>query len=202
VLNVLEKLSKIKRIVCSTYQSVSEIGKPGMDELYKQTKEDFMYGNNKTINFPKQIVFNCIPQIGSILQNGNTNIEENISVELRRILQKPRLKISITCVFVPVFVGHGISVNIEFDRPIDMDDVVDILQETQGFFTIDRQQDGGYITQRESVNSDEIYISRIRRDTSASNAINLWLVANNLRKGSALNAVQIALNLSCIKSIK
>jgi len=181
----------IKRVVCSTYQSVSGKGKQGMDELWEQTKGVFVLGPSDPKVFTKQIAFNLIPHIGDFGPDGYTGEEQKMIEELHKILD-PSIAITTTCVRVPVFVGHSESVNLEFDGPLDADEARDLLREAPGVQVIDKQEDGGYITPKEAAGEFAVYVSRIRRDPTVDHGLNLWVVSDNLRKGAALNAVQIA----------
>ena len=190
-LKPLHDLYNIKRIVASTYQSVSGAGKAGMDELLSQTKE---YLENKNIvskNFTKQIAFNAIPHIDSFLENGSTKEEQKNHDEIKKILDN-KIKITSTCVRIPVLVSHSISVNVEFHKKYDLDEIRRVLSTSPGCKVVDEQKDGGYITPVEAENKFETFISRIRTDASQPNSINLWVVSDNLLKGAALNAVEIA----------
>ncbi|WP_253299937.1 aspartate-semialdehyde dehydrogenase [Wolbachia endosymbiont of Chironomus riparius] len=188
----LHQHAKVKRIVVSTYQSTSGVGKIAMDELYNQTKKMFMNEVKKSEVFPKQIAFNCIPHIGNFMENGYTKEEWKMREETKKILGED-IKVSATCVRVPVFVGHAISVNIEFHEPISEEAVYEILDkaEDKGVLIYDRRDDGGYTTQIDVVQEDAVYVSRIRKDDTVEHGINMWVVADNLRKGAALNMVQI-----------
>ena len=190
-LSPLHKINPIKRVVVSTYQSVSGAGKDAMDELYNQTKGLYMNENAEPQKFTKRIAFNVIPHIDSFLENGMTKEEFKMVEETRKILD-PNIKVSATCVRVPVFVGHSESVNIEFTNPITVDEVYDALEEADGVVVMDRRENGGYATPVEAVGEDATYVSRVRQDPTIENGINMWVVADNLRKGAALNAVQIA----------
>jgi len=182
---------RIKRVVVSTYQSVSGAGKEGMDELWNQTKGVFVLGAPPPKKFSKQIAFNVIPHIDDFLDDGTTKEEWKMMVETQKILD-PMIKLTATCVRVPVFVGHSESVNIEFETAIDEDEAREILREAPGVVVLDRREAGGYITPVESVGEHAVYVSRIRKDPTIKNGLNLWCVSDNLRKGAALNAVQIA----------
>jgi aspartate-semialdehyde dehydrogenase len=190
-LKPLHDAATIKRVVVATYQSVSGAGKAGMDELFEQTRAVFV-GDEKTISkFTKQIAFNVIPHIDSFLDDGSTKEEWKMVVETKKILD-PRIKMSATCVRVPVFVGHSEAVNIEFEREISADDAKTLLREAPGVMLIDKREDGGYATPVEAAGDDATYISRIREDPTVDSGLSLWCVSDNLRKGAALNAVQIA----------
>ena len=183
---------KIKRIVVSTYQSVSGKGKVACDELYHQTKAMFNPSvNHPAKEFTKQIAFNCIPHIDSFMEDGVTKEEWKINVETKKILDES-INVNATCVRVPVFNCHAESVNIEFGNEYNLNDVIDILYATSGVSVVNKNEDGGYATQAEYSATDDIYVSRIRRDNTIPNTLNLWIVSDNLRKGAALNAVQIA----------
>ena len=190
-LKPLHDAAKIKRVVVSTYQSVSGAGKEGMDELWNQTKAIYGLGDARPKKFPKQIAFNVIPYIGSFLEDGSTDEEQKMSDETHKMLD-PDIKVTVTCVRVPVFVGHSEAVNIEFDRPIAPDEARAILREAPGVLVIDKQEHDGYITPVDAAGEHAVYVSRIRKDPTVENGLNLWIVSDNLRKGAALNAVQIA----------
>ncbi|WP_042251388.1 aspartate-semialdehyde dehydrogenase [Paracoccus sp. PAMC 22219] len=191
-LKPLHDRARIKRVVVSTYQSVSGAGKDGMDELWDQTKGMYVPGQEKAPNkFQKQIAFNVIPQIDVFMEDGSTKEEWKMVVETKKIMDKS-IKVSATCVRVPVFVGHSESINIEFEDFLDEDEARDILREAPGVMVIDKREPGGYITPVECVGEYATYISRIRQDGTVENGLNLWCVSDNLRKGAALNAVQIA----------
>tara|TARA_Y100000590_G_scaffold260988_1_gene293046 strand:- start:30 stop:1067 length:1038 start_codon:yes stop_codon:yes gene_type:complete len=191
VLKPLHDVSIINRVIVSTYQSTSGAGKEAMDELFNQTKNIYANQNVEKNKFTKQIAFNVIPHIDSFVENGNTKEEEKMINETKKILDSS-IKVSATCVRVPVFVGHAESVNIEFDSPLNHDQATKILQKTKGISVIDYRKDEGYVTPIEAAGEDNVYVSRIRNDNSAENSLNLWVVSDNLRKGAALNAVQIA----------
>ena len=181
----------MNRIVISTYQSVSGAGKEPMDELLSQTQD---YFNNKKLeskNFTKQIAFNAIPHIDSFLENGYTKEEQKTTDEIKKILDK-KIKITSTCVRIPVLVSHSISVNVEFNKKCNLDEIRKVLSTSPGCKVVDEHKDGGYITPVEAENKFETFISRIRLDESQANTINMWIVSDNLLKGAALNAVQIA----------
>lgn len=190
VLAPLHAAAKIKRIVVSTYQSVSGAGKDGMDELYNQTKNKYMNGETKHNIFPAQIAFNIIPQIGDIDDEGNADEEMKISLEIQKILGA-NIGVSVTAVRVPVFIGHSMSVNIEFDKPITVSEIEEILAEYPEISSTDN-----LITPTNVAGEDLVFVSRIRKDDSILNGINLWISTDNLRKGAALNAVQIAENIA------
>ena len=190
-LKPLHDLYNIKRIVASTYQSVSGAGKAGMDELISQTKE--ILENKKVVskNFTKQIAFNAIPHIDSFLENGSTKEEQKNHDEIKKIMDS-KIKVTSTCVRIPVLVSHSISVNVEFNKKYNLDEIKKVLSSAPGCKVIDEQKDGGYITPVDAENKFETFISRIRQDTSQDNTINMWIVSDNLLKGAALNAVEIA----------
>lgn len=200
-LKPLHDRARIKRVVVSTYQSVSGAGKEGMDELWNQTKGIYVPGQEVAPKkFPKQIAFNVIPHIDVFLDDGSTKEEWKMVAETKKILDKA-IKVTATCVRVPVFVGHSESINIEFEDFLDEHEARDILREAPGVMVIDKREAGGYITPVECVGDYATYISRIRQDSTIDNGINLWCVSDNLRKGAALNAVQIAETLGnrCLK---
>ena len=191
-LKPLHDRARIKRVVVSTYQSVSGAGKEGTDELWDQTKGIYVHGQEVAPSkFPKQIAFNVIPHIDVFLDDGSTREEWKMVAETKKILDKS-IKVTATCVRVPVFVGHSESINIEFHDFLDEHEARDILRESPGIMVIDKREDGGYITPIECVGEYATFISRIRQDSTIDNGINLWCVSDNLRKGAALNAVQIA----------
>lgn len=190
-LKPLHAANPIKRVVVSTYQSVSGAGKEAMDELYEQTKGLFMHEHLEPKKFSKRIAFNVIPHIDVFMEDGKTKEEWKMVEETKKILDA-NIKVSATCVRVPVFVGHSESVNIEFTNPITVEEVYDLLEEAPGVVVVDRREAGGYATPVEAVGEDGTYISRVRKDDTIANGINLWVVSDNLRKGAALNAVQIA----------
>lgn len=190
-LKPLHDLAKIKRIVVATYQSVSGAGKAGMDELFNQTRGIYMNAPIHPEKFTKQIAFNVIPQIDVFLDDGSTKEEWKMSVETRKILD-PNIALTATCVRVPVFVGHAEAVNVEFHRSITVDEARAVLKKAPGISLVDYRQDEGYVTPAESAGEDPVYVSRIRKDHTVENGLSLWIVADNLRKGAALNAVQIA----------
>ena len=190
-LKPLHDLAKIERVVVSTYQSVSGAGKEGMDELWDQTKGVFVLGAPEPKKFTKQIAFNVIPHIDVFMDDGFTKEEWKMSAETQKILD-PAIKLTATCVRVPVMIGHSEAVNIEFANPIDEDEARDLLRESPGIIVIDKREDGGYVTPKESQGEFPVFVSRIRKDPTVKNGLALWCVADNLRKGAALNAVQIA----------
>ena len=190
-LKPLHDKARIKRVVVSTYQSVSGAGKAAMDELFSQTRAVFTTGPIEANKFPKRIAFNVIPQIDVFLDDGSTKEEWKMVVETKKILD-PKIKLTATCVRVPVFISHSESVNIEFEQPITADEARNILSSAPGCLVIDRREPGGYITPHEAAGEDATYISRIREDPTVEYGLALWCVSDNLRKGAALNAVQIA----------
>lgn len=190
-LKPLHDKAKIKRVVVATYQSVSGAGKEGMDELFAQTKSVYVLDEITPKKFPKRIAFNVIPHIDVFLDDGFTKEEWKMVVETKKILD-PKIKLVATCVRVPVFVGHSEAVNIEFENPITADEAREILRNAPGCIVIDKREDGGYTTPFESAGEDATYISRIREDATVENGLVLWCVSDNLRKGAALNAIQIA----------
>jgi aspartate-semialdehyde dehydrogenase len=190
-LKPLHDRAKIKRVVVATYQSVSGAGKEGMDELFDQTKNVFVLGATPPNKFPKQIAFNVIPFIGSFRDDGYTDEEAKMWDETHKMID-PAIKLTVTCVRVPVMVGHSEAVNIEFHEPLDEDEARDILRESPGLIVIDKRDSTGYITPKEAQGEFPVFVSRIRNDPTVENGLSLWVVADNLRKGAALNAVQIA----------
>lgn len=191
-LKPLHDRAKIKRVVVSTYQSVSGTGKEAIDELWNQTKGIYVPGQEVAPSvYPRQIAFNVIPHIDVFMEDGQTKEEWKMMVETKKILD-PSIKVTATCVRVPVFVGHSESVNIEFEDHLDEAEARDILREAPGCLVVDKREAGGYITPIECVGEYATYISRIRQDQTIDNGLNLWIVSDNLRKGAALNAVQIA----------
>ncbi len=191
-LKPLHDRARIKRVVVSTYQSVSGSGKGGMDELWDQTKGMYVPGQEKAPKlFSKQIAFNVIPHIDVFMEDGTTKEEWKMVAETKKIVDKS-IKVTATCVRVPVFVGHSEAVNIEFEDFLDEDEARDILREAPGIMVIDKREPGGYVTPVECVGDYATFISRIRQDSTIENGLNLWCVSDNLRKGAALNAVQIA----------
>ncbi|HEV2532635.1 aspartate-semialdehyde dehydrogenase [Phenylobacterium sp.] len=190
-LKPLHDRARIKRVVVATYQSVSGAGKEGMDELFDQTKNVFVLGATPPKTFPKQIAFNVIPFIGTFQDDGYTDEEQKMWRETHKILD-PSIKLTVTCVRVPVMVGHSEAVNIEFHAPLDEDEARDILREAPGISVIDKHEPTGYMTPKEAQGEFPVFVSRIRNDPTIENGLNLWVVADNLRKGAALNAVQIA----------
>ena len=191
VLKPLHDHFNIKRVIVSTYQSVSGAGKGPMDELLTQSK-DFIAGKKiNSKNFTKQIAFNLIPHIDEFVDDGYTKEEWKMEKETKKILD-PKIKITATCVRVPVMVSHSESINVEFEKPFNVEKVRDILSKSEGCKVLDERKNGGYITPLEAENSYMTFISRIRKDSSNDKAINMWVVSDNLLKGAALNTVQIA----------
>ena len=190
-LKPLHEKARIRRIVVSTYQSVSGAGKEGMDELFTQTRAVFVADPVEAKKFTKRIAFNVIPHIDSFMEDGQTKEEWKVTAETKKMLD-PKIKVTCTAVRVPVFIGHSEAVNIEFEEPITADEARDTLREAPGCLVIDKREDGGYITPVESAGEDATYISRIREDPTIDNGLNMWVVSDNLRKGAALNTVQIA----------
>ena len=190
-LKPLHDKAKIKRVVVATYQSVSGAGKAGMDELFEQSRNIFVGDPAEPKKFTKQIAFNVIPHIDSFLDDGSTKEEWKMVAETKKILD-PKVKVTATCVRVPVFVGHSEALNIEFESEISAQEAQDILREAPGIMLIDKREDGGYVTPVECVGDYATFISRVREDSTVDNGLSLWCVSDNLRKGAALNAVQIA----------
>ena len=201
-LKPLHDHAKIKRVVVSTYQSVSGAGKAAMDELFAQTKSVFTLEERESKKFPKRIAFNLIPQIDVFMEDGYTKEEWKMVVETKKILD-PKIKLTATCVRVPVFVGHSEAVTIEFENPITADEAREILRSAPGCLVIDKREPGGYVTPIECVGDYATYVSRIRDDQTIDNGLSFWVVSDNLRKGAALNTVQIAetiINRNLLKS--
>jgi aspartate-semialdehyde dehydrogenase len=190
-LKPLHDFATIKRVVVATYQSVSGAGKAGMDELFEQSRNIFVGDSNEPHKFTKQIAFNVIPHIDDFLDDGSTKEEWKMVVETKKILD-PKIKVTATCVRVPVFVGHSEAINIEFENEISAKDAQRILREAPGVMLVDKREDGGYVTPVEAVGEYATYVSRVREDSTVENGLSLWCVSDNLRKGAALNAVQIA----------
>ena len=184
----------IRRVVVSTYQSVSGAGKEGMDELLLQTRRSLVHDMNVPEQFTKQIAFNCIPHIDRFMDDGSTKEEWKMAVETRKILD-PDIKVFATCVRVPVFIGHAEAVTVEFDNPVTVAEARAALREAPGIIVIDTREDGGYITPLECQGEDDTYVSRIRKDPTVEHGLAFWVVSDNLRKGAALNAIQIAEHL-------
>lgn len=190
-LKPLHDKARIKRVVVSTYQSVSGAGKDAMDELFAQTKAVFTASEIETKKFPKRIAFNLIPQIDVFMEDGYTKEEWKMMVETKKILD-PAIKLTATCVRVPVFISHSEAVTIEFENPITADEAREVLRKAPGCLVVDKREPGGYATPYEAAGEDATYISRIREDATVENGLSLWCVSDNLRKGAALNAIQIA----------
>jgi aspartate-semialdehyde dehydrogenase len=190
-LKPLHDLVKIKRVVVSTYQSVSGAGKEGMDELFNQTRAVFTNGSLDPKTFTKQIAFNVIPHIDVFMEDGYTKEEWKMAVETRKILD-PDIPVTATCVRVPVFIGHSEAINVEFESEMAVEHARAALKSAPGVTVIDHRADEGYVTPVESAGEDKVYVSRIRKDPTVPYGLNLWVVSDNLRKGAALNAVQIA----------
>ena len=190
-LKPLHDIAKIKRVVVSTYQSVSGAGKEAMDELFRQTRAVFVADPVEVEQFPKQIAFNVIPHIDVFLDSGVTKEEWKMAVETQKILD-PDIQLTATCVRVPVFIGHSEAVNIEFENPITAEQARNALRAAPGVLVVDKREDGGYATPIECAGEDATYVSRIRKDPTVDNGLSLWVVSDNLRKGAATNAVQIA----------
>ena len=190
-LKPLHDAAKIKRVVVATYQSVSGAGKAGMDELFEQSRAIFVGDQTEPQKFTKQIAFNVIPHIDKFLEDGSTKEEWKMVAETKKILD-PKVKVTATCVRVPVFVGHSEAINIEFEYELSAELAQNILREAPGVMLVDKREDGGYVTPVECVGDYATFVSRVRDDSTVDNGLNLWCVSDNLRKGAALNAVQIA----------
>jgi len=190
-LKPLHDKAKITRVVVATYQSVSGAGKAAMDELFSQTRAIFVSDPVERKKFPKRIAFNVIPEIDVFMEDGYTKEEWKMMAETKKILD-PKIKLTATCVRVPVFIGHAEAVTVEFEQPISADEARDILREAPGCLVIDKREPGGYMTPHEAAGEDATYISRIREDATVENGLSFWCVADNLRKGAALNTIQIA----------
>jgi aspartate-semialdehyde dehydrogenase len=190
-LKPLHDIARIKRIVVATYQSVSGAGREAMDELFSQTRGIYVNDPPKKEHFTKQIAFNVIPHIDVFMEDGSTKEEWKMAVETRKILD-PDIAVTATCVRVPVFIGHAEAINVEFEGPISEAEARAALKKAPGVSVVDHRADEGYVTPHESVGEDSVYVSRIRKDPTVPHGLNLWVVADNLRKGAALNAVQIA----------
>ena len=190
-LKPLHDVARIRRVVVSTYQSVSGAGKAGMDELFEQSRNIFVGDANTPSKFTKQIAFNVIPHIDDFLDDGSTKEEWKMVVETKKILD-PKIRVTATCVRVPVFVGHSESINIEFEDEMSAAQAQAILREAPGVMLVDKREDGGYVTPVECVGDYATFVSRVREDPTVDNGLNVWVVSDNLRKGAALNAVQIA----------
>jgi aspartate-semialdehyde dehydrogenase len=191
VLKPLHDMAKIKRVVVATYQSVSGAGKDAMDELFAQTKSVYVLDEITPNKFPKRIAFNVIPHIDVFMEDGFTKEEWKMMAETKKIVD-PKIKLVATCVRVPVFVGHSEAVAIEFENPITVEEAREVLRNAPGVMVIDKREAGGYATPYEAVGEDATYVSRIREDATVENGLALWCVSDNLRKGAALNAIQIA----------
>ena len=191
VLKPLHDAAKIKRVVVATYQSVSGAGRDAMDELFRQTRAVFVADPVETEHFPKQIAYNVIPHIDDFLDSGLTKEEWKMMVETQKILD-PDIQLTATCVRVPVFIGHSEAVNIEFEAPITAERARQILRAAPGVLVVDKREEGGYVTPVDCAGEDATFVSRIRKDPTVEHGLSLWIVADNLRKGAALNAVQIA----------
>src|SRR5689334_13218042 len=190
-LKPLHDLARIKRVVVATYQSVSGAGRAAMDELFSQTRAIYVNDPVKPEQLTKQIAFNAIPHIDIFMDDGSTKEEWKMAVETRKILD-PDIAVTATCVRVPVFIGHGEAINVEFEQPLGEEKARAALRQAPGITVVDHRADEGYVTPAEAAGEDAVYVSRIRRDPTIPNALNLWVVSDNLRKGAALNAVQIA----------
>ncbi|MGV6871231.1 aspartate-semialdehyde dehydrogenase [Pseudochelatococcus sp. B33] len=190
-LKPLHDAATIRRVVVATYQSVSGAGKEAMDELFSQTRSVFTTGEVKSEKFTKRIAFNVIPHIDVFMEDGYTKEEWKMTAETKKILD-PAIKLTATAVRVPVFISHSEAVNVEFEKPITADEAREILRQSPGLIVVDKRENGGYITPHEAAGEDPTYVSRIREDPTVDNGLSFWVVADNLRKGAALNAVQIA----------
>jgi aspartate-semialdehyde dehydrogenase len=190
-LKPLHDAAKIRRVVVATYQSVSGAGKKGMDELFEQSRNIFVGDANEPELFTKQIAFNVIPHVDVFMEDGATREEWKMMAETKKILD-PKIKLTATCVRVPVFVGHSEAVNIEFEKPLSAEEAREILREAPGCLVVDKRESGGYVTPVECVGDFATFISRIREDATIENGLSMWIVSDNLRKGAALNTVQIA----------
>jgi len=190
-LKPLHDLARIKRVVVATYQSVSGAGREAMDELFNQTRSIYVNDPVRKEHFTKQIAFNAIPHIDVFMDDGSTKEEWKMAAETRKILD-PDIAVTATCVRVPVFIGHAEAINVEFERPITEQQARAALKSAPGISVIDHRADEGYVTPQESAGEDAVFVSRIRKDPTVPHGLNLWVVADNLRKGAALNAVQIA----------
>ncbi len=194
-LKPLQDAQPIRRIVVSTYQSVSGAGRKGMDELWGQTRGVYQLEDAEPAEFTKEIAFNVVPHIDVFMEDGSTKEEWKMVNETRKILDAD-IAVTATCVRVPVFVGHAEAVNVEFDGPMDEEEAYELLSAAPGVEVVDRRQDGGYVTPKEAAGDDTVFVSRIRRDPTVEHGLNLWVVSDNLRKGAATNAVQIARELA------
>jgi aspartate-semialdehyde dehydrogenase len=193
-LKPLHDLARIRRVVVATYQSTSGAGKEAMDELFNQTRGIFVNEPAQPLQFTKQIAFNVIPHIDVFMEDGATKEEWKMMVETKKILD-PAIKVHATCVRVPVFIGHAEAINLEFETPIDEEDARDALRGQPGVTVIDHRLDEGYVTPAEAAGEDAVFVSRLRTDPTVENGLSMWVVSDNLRKGAALNAVQIAEHL-------
>jgi aspartate-semialdehyde dehydrogenase len=187
----LHRIARIRRVVVATYQAVSGAGKEAMDELFTQTRAIYVNDPLQKENFTKQIAFNVIPHIDVFMDDGSTREEWKMAVETKKILD-PKIKVTATCVRVPTFIGHAEAVNLEFERPLSAEDARAALRRAPGVSVVDHRADEGYVTPVECAGDDLVFVSRIRDDITVENGLSLWIVADNLRKGAALNAVQIA----------
>jgi aspartate-semialdehyde dehydrogenase len=190
-LKPLHDAATIRRVVVATYQSVSGAGKEGMDELERQTKATYVHEQVAPEQFTKPIAFNAIPHIDRFMPDGSTKEEWKMVVETRKILD-PDIQVAATCVRIPVFIGHSEAINVEFERPLSVDQARELLRAAPGVSVLDRREDGGYVTPRECVGEDDVFVSRLRADPTVRHGLAFWCVSDNLRKGAALNAVQIA----------
>lgn len=190
-LKPLHDIARIRRVVVATYQATGGAGRKGMDELYEQTKKRYWNESHEPEVFQKEIAFNCIPHIDSFMEDGSTREEWKMAAETRKILD-PAIGVHATCVRVPVFIGHAEAVNIEFESPLSDAEAREQLMESDGIVVLDEREPGGYVTHRDCAGEDAVYVSRIRRDPTVENGLSMWVVSDNLRKGAALNAVQIA----------
>ena len=190
-LKPLHDKATIKRVVVATYQSVSGAGKEAMDELFQQTKAVYQVNEVEPKKFTKRIAFNLIPHIDAFMEDGFTKEEWKMTVETKKILD-PKIKLTATCVRVPVFISHSEAVNVEFERPLSAEEATRLLRAAPGIVVIDKRESGGYITPHEATGEDATYVSRIREDITVENGLSFWCVSDNLRKGAALNAIQIA----------
>ncbi|MDQ0304062.1 aspartate-semialdehyde dehydrogenase [Ancylobacter polymorphus] len=190
-LKPLHDKATIKRVVVATYQSVSGAGKDAMDELFAQTRAVFVSDPVEAKKFPKRIAFNVIPHIDVFMEDGYTKEEWKVMAETKKILD-PKIKLTCTAVRVPVFISHSEAVNVEFENPISVEEATEILRNAPGVLVVDKREPGGYITPYEAAGEDATYVSRIREDATVENGLSFWCVSDNLRKGAALNAVQIA----------
>ncbi|MGQ9371376.1 aspartate-semialdehyde dehydrogenase [Azospirillum sp. ST 5-10] len=190
-LKPLHDIATVRRVVVATYQAVSAAGKEAMDELFNQTRAIYVNDPVEASVFPKQIAFNVIPQIDRFMEDGTTREEWKLMVETKKVLD-PRIKVAATCVRVPVFIGHAAAVTAEFADPVEADAARHALRDAPGIVVMDRHEPGGYITPAEATGDDAVYVSRVREDVTVENGLSFWCATDNLRKGSALNAVQIA----------